>query len=40
MLEHLMPITAEEEPEDADEDAPSRVSIWPILESSRVLTIT
>lgn len=26
MLERLMPITTEEEPEDVDDDAPSRVS--------------
>lgn len=25
ILEHLMPLTTEEEPEDVDEDAPSRV---------------
>jgi hypothetical protein len=39
ILEGLMPITTEEEPEDVDDDAPSRVRIFPLLSSHFMLTL-
>lgn len=38
ILEGLMPITTEEEPDDVDDDAPSRVRIFPCLSSHFMLT--
>ena len=38
ILEGLMPITTEEEPEDVDDDAPSRVRIFPPLSAHFMLT--